>query len=879
MTAALLALLLAAGAAPRTVDLRCEDGARVRAVRLEGPVAVDGALDEPVWSRAVATTAFSQLEPVEGAAATERTELLVAYDDAALYVGARLLDREPGGIVARLGRRDAWLGDDAFVLYLDPYRDGRSGYFFSLNAGGTRRDGILFNDGWEDESWDGVWEGEVARDGRGWTAEMRIPYSQLRFREGERQAWGVNARRFLARKKEDAYLAVRPKKESGFVSRFPQLEGLDGIRPPRKVMVSPYLTARGELGAHEAGDPFDDGSVLGRDLGLDARVGLGPDLTLDVAVNPDFGQVEVDPAVVNLSAAETYYPEKRAFFVEGSRLFSFGQGGASNFVNFGWDDPLLFYSRRIGRAPAGEAPEGADFAALPSTTRILGAAKLTGKLGEGWNLGTLHALTGRGFARVSTEGERSRSEVEPAAYHGVFRLQREAAQNRRGLGFLGTAVVRGFDDPALRDVLNARSFAAGLDGWSFLDRDKTWVVTGWAAASRVEGSQARLADVQQGYGHYLQRPDATTARFDPSATALSGWAGRATLNKEKGDWLVNAAAGAISPGFDVGDLGFQWRGDVRNAHVWGSRRWTEPRRFTRYANVDVAVFRSWDFDGNRTVDGVFGYAFAQLRNDWKLQAWGIYNPETLSSTRTRGGPLTRNPRGGEWDLVVRSDDRRAFWVRANVHGWGQAEDAASGRFGSLSLEWRPAPRLSLSLAPQVEDRHDRAQYVDTLDDATATATHGRRYLFGDIDQRTLSAGVRLSWTFSPGLSLQLYAQPLVSSGSYRGFASLERPRSFSFAPLSSLRREGDEYVGDPDGEGPAAPLRFDAPDFSYRSLRGNVVLRWEFRPGSTLYAVWTQDREDEEADGRFRLGRSLDRLVGAPADNVFLVKIAYWWSR
>jgi hypothetical protein len=340
-------------------------------------------------------------------------------------------------------------------------------------------------------------------------------------------------------------------------------------------------------------------------------VGLGTSLTLDATVNPDFGQVEVDPAVVNLSDVETFYSEKRPFFIEGSSLFRFGQGGASNYISFNWPGPDFFYSRRIGRAPGGSLPE-ADFADAPTGTSILGAAKLTGKAGEHWNLGTLHALTARESADLSSGGRRSRAEVEPAAYYGLLRLQREYPDNRHGIGFLATSVRRSFDDQRLRDEMNAEAYALGVDGWTFLDAKKTWVATGWAGMSHVRGSQAQIVALQQSPRHYFQRPDADRLRFDPRATSLTGFASRVALNKEKGNVLFNAGFGFIDPSFDVNDMGFVWRSDLVNTHLWTGYRWTDPGRFTRSASLEAAAFRSYDFDGNKTWDGYFALAAAQF---------------------------------------------------------------------------------------------------------------------------------------------------------------------------------------------------------------------------------------------------------------------------
>jgi uncharacterized protein DUF5916 len=421
-----------------------------------------------------------------------------------------------------------------------------------------------------------------------------------------------------------------------------------------------------------------------------------------------------------------------------------------------------------------------------------------------------------------------------------------------------------------------------VDGWTFLDAGKTWVVTGWAAGTHVEGSQARITDLQQSAQHYYQRPDLTHVRLDASRTSLRGFASRATVNKEKGNVLFNAAIGLVDPGFDVSDVGFQWRTDVINAHAWTGYRWTKTGRFTREADVGVAYFRSYDFGGNVTWQGFFTHGSARLKNEYRAFGFLAYNPNTLSATRTRGGPLTLNPHGVEWEVDVRSDDRKKVWARASVHGSDYAQRAENGRwlFGGVTV--RPRSNVLVSFEPELSRLHAGAQYLDTVEDPLAVVTFGHRYVFAPLDQTTFVGGLRLNWTFTPRLSLELYAQPLLSSGDYAAAGELERPRSFAFRTYGVDGSTYDPATGDvdPDGPGPAPAFNIGTPDFNFKSLRGNVVLRWEFRPGSTAYAVWTQSRSDEqEGIGEFALRRSVSRLFDARGDNIFLVKVSYSWNR
>jgi hypothetical protein len=837
---------------------------RVRAERATGPVVIDGRLDDPVWQTARRVTTFVQRDPVEGAVATERTTTWVAYDDAALYIGARLYDAHPDSIVARLGRRDASTSSDRFTVYLDPYHDHRSGMYFGVDAAGTVYDGVLLNDDWDDDSWDGVWDGRVQRDSLGWTAELRIPFSQLRFHSARVYTWGINFRRDIARRHEHDYLVYTPKNGSGFVSRFPDLVGMEQVTPPARIEVLPYTRTRAEFAPHTAGDPFHDGSTIAPDAGLDAKLGIGSNLTLNATVNPDFGQVEVDPAVVNLSDVETFFQEKRPFFIEGSSIFTFGQGGSNNYWGFNWGTPQFFYTRRIGRTPQGTAP-GAEFSDVPVGTHILGALKLTGKVGGSWNLGTLTALTSREYAQLDTGGTRFRAEVEPLASYTVMRAQKEFPDGRQGLGFLTTLSARRFDDPRLRDQLVSGADAVGVDGWTFLDREKMWVVTGWIGATQVRGTASRITALQESSPHYFQRPDARSLRVDSAATALSGWAGRVYLNKQKGNWSSNSAIGVISPGFDVNDLGFMSRVGLINAHLQVGYTWSKPGRVFRSAGTGGALFRSWNWDGDVTWTGVFQYGNVQLLNYFEL-GWDMaYNPRTVNDRRTRGGPLTLNEPGYQIDLFTSSDSRRAFTAGLSGGTYQSAQDRYS--YAGITLALRPASNVSVSLGPRFSWESTPAQYVTQYADSTATRTFGHRYVFASLQARELAASIRLNWTFTPKLSLQFYGQPLISAGSFTDYKALARPRSFDFDRWNDGSSTFDSATFTPP-----------RPDFNIKSLRGNAVLRWEYLPGSTLYFVWTQTRETVDDSGTFSLAPSLSRLTLGRPDNTFLVKVTYWWS-
>jgi hypothetical protein len=855
---------------------------QIHAVRLSETFHVDGILSESIYKKP-GVKEFYQKDPNQGEPVSEPTEVWVAYDDAALYIGAMLKDSHADSIIPRLSRRDNDVGGDQFAVGIDSYHDKRNGYYFTVSAAGTLLDGTLYNDDWSDGSWNGVWEAKQVLLPDGWSVEMRIPLSQLRFEEQEKYVWGIAFERMIGRKKEQSYTVYTPRNESGFVSRFAELIGVEHITPPSRFEATPYMTGRAEYLQHQPGDPFNSGSKYKPDLGVDFKLGLGSNLTLDGAINPDFGQVEVDPAVVNLSAAETYYGEKRPFFIEGMNIFSFGQGGANDFWGFNWSSPEIFYSRRVGRAPQRGLPQKSDFADVPISTRILGAAKLTGKVFDGWNVGIIEALTNREYARIDTSGVHRDWEVEPLTSYSIGRIQRDFNDGKQGIGILSTYTYRFFKDQGVREAVNEDALIGGIDGWTALDGEKEYMVTGWTTFSYVQGTRERMLYLQQAWPHYYGRPDANHISVDSSATSMRGYAGRFTLNKQKGRLVLNVALGFISPGFEPGDLGYLSRTDFMNYHIVTGYKWSDPTPYYRYVNIFGSYFSTRDFGGNVTCRALWGRTNYQFPNYHTLGFYYDYGFESANTTRTRGGPLTLNPPGYEYGLDYYTDSRNDYIEEA----YWYAYEGKNGFYHSLNLylTMRPSSNVSLTIGPGYTFHLEKAQWVDAYSDAFATQTYGNRYIFADLNYKELSAQIRVNWTLSPTLSIQMFVQPLFATGDYTNFKELARPRSFdfnifgkngSFFADSTFDNRSRMIYLDPDGTGPAPMVSLNHPSFSSVSLRGNAVLRWEYMPGSTLFFVWTQSRFDFEGTGNFDFHRSFNRLIDAKADNIFMVKLTYW---
>jgi len=848
----------------------------VHAYRIDAPVRIDGVLDEPVWAMARPVTEFTQLDPEEGHPVSERTEVRVLISDDALYVGARLYDRDAAKISRRLSRRDDPIATDEFDVYLDCYHDHLTAKRFRVNPGGAILDGTIGADGSEDDSWDAVWEASATVDSLGWTAEMRIPLSQLRYNARGDGAWGIQLVRTIFRRGETAEFAFTPKKEQGGVSRYGNLTGLGLLPRPRRLELLPYASARNERLQFPADDPFRSGSDYFGATGADARYGLTSDLTLDLTANPDFGQVEVDPAQVNLTAFETFYPEHRPFFVEGSDLFAFGRSRAFN--NF--TVPTIFNSRRIGRAPERVIDDPGDsYVDSPATTTIAGAAKLTGRTPGGWAVGALDAVTTPEEAKFEdATGAQQSAQVEPLTHYFAGRVRRELRQGNTAIGGLFTAVNRQLDDPTMADLLRSDAYLGGLDlahAWA----RRRWALDADATGSFVRGSADAMQLTQQQSDRYLQRPDhAGYYAYDPTRTSMTGYGFDGSLAKSSGThWLGSVAVVSRSPGYEANDLGFQTRADYTGLSSIVLYQENKPGPVFRNYLMFPYTNEMWNYGGDRVYDSYAFNANGTLRNFWTVSGQVTLNRRVMDDRLTRGGPQAVAPENGSWSATVGSDSRKPWTVSTSFsHSWSQVGDYSDAP--SVTIDLRPSPTLHLSFAPTYTASHGLAQYVGTFADPLALATYGNHYVFATLDQRIAEIDTRVDWTMTPKLTLQLYLQPLVVSGHYSQYKELDAPETYDFdvygVRRGSISRDASGvYTVDP-GDGGA--FQFSDPDFNYRSLLGNAVLRWEYRTGSTLYLVWQQQRTDVVPIGGFDFQRDYRALVDHTPQNVFAVKVTWW---
>jgi len=859
----------------------------MRAVWRTGAIRVDGILGEDDWRRAEPATDFVQSRPNPGAKASYRTEARVVYDRDAIYVGVRMFDPRPDSIARQIARRDS---DDIYSdwirIALDSYLDRRTAFVFAVSPRGLQRDEFRYNDIQNDPLWDAVWASAAQVDSLGWSAEVRIPLSQLRFSVGTEGAprWGIQFGRITARNQEISVWSPMPPENPGVVSRYGDLVGLDSLAAPRRVEVLPYVSSQLSRVPGDAGDPFYDPTKVSGRVGADVRYGLPAGLTLTATVNPDFGQVEVDPAVVNLTAFEVFFPERRPFFLEGVDIFRFGQS-----VTFNDNNPSnFFYTRRVGRAPRRSLDGlGAVHSDVPAQSEIAAAAKLSGKTRRGLSLGLLGALTREENGRYSLpSGAQGSAIVEPRTEFMVTRLRQDFREGNTVVGGVLTGVQRNLHDASLEPLFVRNALVSGADfehRWG----NRTWALSGFMAGSRVAGDRRVMTALQRSPIRAYQRPDASSLTLDTLRTSLGGYFGTLSFARTGGlHWLGSLTYEETSPGFEVNDLGFQTRADFRSLSSAIQYRETTIGRYLRNYDVQVYLTQAANFDGDIVERRMSVLSSGLLNNFWGYSFWGFIQPETVDDRLLRGGPLTRKPR--EWQLQgkLTSDTRRA------VVGELQYEynDNAQGEWRhtvTLGAEFRPTSAIRLQLQPQYVRQWDVDQYVTEVRDPLATATYGGRWVFGDIDQSELSVETRAEWTFSPTLTLQLWAQPFVASGRFARYKEFTTPGKFDFAVYGRDRGIIGEYgqvagrpiVIDPDGSGPAPAFSLAEQDFLVRSLRGNAVLRWEYRPGSTLFLVWQQQRQGGANYADLSATRDVFSPLRDPARNVFLLKLSYWLGK
>jgi hypothetical protein len=853
----------------------------VRAVRA-APNApdVDGRLDDEAWRAAPPLTEFLQKNPVEGAVPSESTEVRFVYTDRALYVGFRGYDREPDRVYGRLMRRDQRAAADGFSVIIDSYYDRRTAFEITINPAGTRRDVFIYNDGrGQDQSWDPVYDWATQTDSLGWTVELRIPFSQLRFPPSDSVVFGVRLKRNIVRRNEEVNWPYFPRDQAGEVSNYADLVGIQGLPSPRRVELLPYTASSATFEPAEAGNPFETGRSSTIRAGADLKVGVTSGLTLDLTANPDFGQVEADAAEVNLTAFESFFAEKRPFFVEGTNLFQFGLAPAARmhggFGRGGREG--LVYTRRIGRSPQVFPETDGGYAADLDQTTILGASKLTGQLGGGWALGLMQAVTAKEQAQiVDSVGLDGRSPVEPMTSYTAVRVERNAMRGRLAYGAMGTATARRLDEPAFNN-LHSRAYSGGADMNLRLGGDKYEFGTAFMG-SRVEGSEEAIISTQRNSRHYFQRPDQTNVAVDSTRTSLSGYSSYMRIAKVVGVFTWEAQGATRSPGFEINDLGYMRQTGYHSQKLQMRVRQLRPGRLFRQFTWQVQEDGEFSHEWERTKTNVQSSVNADFHNYWNLSITGERSLSALSTTLLRGGAALQQPGSWRGSVRGRTDWQRPYWLNGGVsHRLEDVSDATTTTIdGSINI--RPPGSFSASIRGRLNWSTSDRQYL-----SSTTVGDSLYYLFGRIDRQELSTTIRFDVALTSRMSFELYAEPFLSAGEYGSFRLVADPRADAYAdrfdPLDDdqLVRPGNGETVEIDVNGDAdVDFYLSDPDFRVVSLRTNAVLRWEFSPGSTLFLVWQQSRRDYTQVGRLNFGDAFGDVFTTPGTNSIAMKVAYW---
>lgn len=836
----------------------------------EAPI-IDGILDDAAWLAGEWIDDFTQFEPYNGRAASQRTEFKILFDANNIYVAVKAFDTAPDSIVKRLTRRDEVDGDMVGIGF-DSYHDLRTAFIIGLSAGGVKFDQMMINNGeGEDSSWDPNWWGKTSINNEGWIAELKIPFSVLRFEKSSDGIWGLEVFRQIYRHNELSFWQHIPKDAPGMVHLFGEIEGFERIKPRKIFDLTPYGVASFERYQPESGNPFATGRDARLNGGLDAKIGVTNNMTLDLTVNPDFGQVEADPSEVNLTAYETFFEEKRPFFVEGNNITNFsvglGDGGIGN--------DNLFYSRRLGRRPQGyPSLESDEYADIPRATTIISAAKLTGKTKNGLSIGFIESVTAEEKAEIDNGGTRSFQTVEPLTNYFVGRVQKDHNSGNTIFGSMFTAVNRDLTDN-LKNSLHSSAYAGGVDFTQYF-KDKEWMFNINAAMSYVSGSELAMVRTQRSSARYFQRPDAEHFTLDSTRTSLTGSGGRMQVVKSgNSHWSAMAAMVWKSPEFEVNDIGYMREADNIIQVLWVGYRVWEPKGFYRSYNFGINQYSAWNFGGEHMVDGINLNGNITLKNFWNVSAGGEMNYNSVSNAALRGGPMMKSaPSFNSW-YNLGTDSRKKLVIRLNAGlNAGFYGSSSNKRIGG-SATYKPNNTLVLRLNPSYSVSSNQLQYI-----GRRTYSGEDRYLFGTIDQKVLSMSFRLNYNLTPDLTLQYWGQPFIASGGYKDFKRITNPDAGTYSdrfhtfPSSEITLQDNTYRVDENTDG-TFDYSFGKPDFSIQEFLSNLVIRWEYNPGSTVFLVWSQTRSNFDDEGVFIPGENLGDLFDVKPYNVFLVKFSY----
>jgi hypothetical protein len=835
------------------------------------PPVADGVILETEWPQEGWESGFIQQKPMEGKPGTQQTNFKIMYDNDHIYVAFRVHETDPAKISRRLSRRDEMEGD-MVGIQIDSYFDKTTAFFFWVTAAGVKIDGVIVDGtNGEDMSWDAVWTGRTAFDSLGWTAEMRIPLTQLRFSQAEVHTWGLQVIRYIQRHNEVDLWQPIPRDASTWVSRFGTMEGLRGIEPKRQIELMPYAVALSEKYQAEKGDPFHSGKSSDLSAGLDGKIGITNNMILDFTINPDFGQVEADPSEVNLSAYESYFEERRPFFVEGRNILSFGVTPGDNESS----SDNLFYSRRIGRSPHRDLSDY-DYTDAPGNTTILGAFKLTGKTSNGWSVGLMESVTSVERAEVILEEKKEEIDIEPLTNYFIGRLQKDFNKGTSRVGGMFTAVNRDIEDAAMNN-LHKSAYTGGID-FNHTWKDRTYYLNIKGMFSHVSGDSLAIQETQESSARYFQRPDADYIKYDPARTSLSGHAGIVEFGKGgSGNWRYTTWINWRSPGFEINDAGFQRRSDDIFQVIWVGYRYYKPFSIFKEISLNFNQWSGWDFGMHNRYSGTNINANTRLKNQWSYSIGVHRDFAQRSNFLLRGGPSILLPGGNNLWTSLSTDNSKKIYAGISYSMFDGAEKSSKYRNMSFRLTWAPANAINISMTPFYSSAKTMLQYVKTC-----TMLDDDRFVFASLDQETFGLQFRLNVGITPDLTIQYYGQPFVSAGSYTDYKMISDPKAGKFTDRFSCYTDAqisynneNEVFSIDENENGTSDYSFDKPDFNAYYFISNLVIRWEYLPGSSVYLVWSQNRSDYQSQGVFSPTDDLDHLSTIYPHNVFLIKVSY----
>ena len=840
---------------------------------------IDGNITDETWNTVPWDTDFTQLSPTEGNKPTQKTKIKIIYDEKNLYLAVRCYDSEPDKIVKRLSRRDGNVGD-WIEINLDSYRDLRTAFAFTVTAAGVKGEEFASLNGksW-DKSYNPIWFVKTKIDVEGWTAEFKIPFTQIRFTDKEEQIWGMQIQRMDFRLNERTLWQRMPRTVAGWISNMGELHGIKNIKPQKQIEIQPYAVGQTETFEKEIGNPFATGKRSSANFGLDGKIGITNNLTLDFTVNPDFGQVEADPSVIVLDGFQIFQQEQRPFFVENKNIFDYQVTEAQAGGPFTRDN--VFYSRRIGRSPQGATTAGTgEFVKRPGNTSIIGAAKFSGKTKSGLSIGILEAITQEEFAEIDNNGTRREEVIEPLTNYFLTRLQKEYNDSNTLIGGIFTASNRNLTDTNITDIHNA-AYTGGVD-FKHQWNNRTWFAAGNLVMSKVLGSKEAIYNTQTSLRHNFQRVDATHVTLDPNRTSLTGTGGNIKFGKSGGGkFLFESGVTWRSPELEMNDMGFQRNADDITHYNWMAYKSLKPFSIFRSLQVNYNHYVSWNFEGKHTYLGFSNNANATFNNQWGMGYGMHYAVVDYTDSALRGGPMLRLPKSFEASWYLQSDKRKKFQFKIDLRQKTGESNSFTNKSASLSLSYVPINSFNISLSGSISSNNQELQYVSTKYSGNGNNSLPR-YVNANLDQDTFNLSLRLNYTITPELTIQYYGSPFISRGRYTNFKYITNSLASKFTDRFqqynnnqiTYNSASDSYLVDENVDA-TTDYSISNPDFSFIQFQSNLVARWEYIPGSEIFLVWSQ--------GLTRNGNPMDKLLpslndnilGETAHNIFLIKATY----